>query len=455
MLWVDATNILQWGPNPPTGIPRVEASIAREVLARHSAEIGLFAFDLGSRRFRMLREAEKEFVRSSIRLEQLLQVEAARSTSWMARFRNALSVYRPIATCAGREAYRAIAQYLTLSPERAGLAYQLVRLLARLCFTCLRARQRLLQAVSGTVEADPLESGENNCLLSVNTVSLVSKHYQPERIKALLSLLIYDTIPLDYPDLAVPGHHSRFEKYFRFGVARASRLICISEATRRSVLHWCRDDPEASKKAAAADVVRIASSLSETGRTPRPVEELVGRSFVLYCATIEPRKNHLLLLRVWSRLLAKPSAVPLLVFAGRSGWQTETVSQRITDDRRLADAVRVYPSLSDENLQWLNQQALFCVFPSFAEGWGLGASEALDFGTPVLVSDISPLRDATQGLMPAIPPTDDAGWEAMVERLVAEPALLGDLRAAITEKYTRRSLTEFVSELVALVSARP
>jgi glycosyltransferase involved in cell wall biosynthesis len=454
MLWVDATNILQWGPNPPTGIPRVEASIAREVLARHSAEVGLFTFDLGSRRFRMLREGEKEFVRSSIRLEQLLQPEAARSTSSMARLRNALSVYRPIATCAGREAYRAIAQYLTLSPERAGPAYQLVRLLARFWFASLRATHQLHQAAS-TAEADPLENGESNCLLSVNTVSLVSKHYQPERIKARLSLLIYDTIPLDFPDLAAPGHHSRFDKYFRFGVAHASRLICISEATRRSVLHWCRDDREASKKAATADVVRIASSLSEAGRTPRPVEELVGRSFVLYCATIEPRKNHLLLLSVWSRLLARPSAVPLLVFAGRWGWQTEAVAQRLTDDRHLADAVRVYPSLSDENLQWLNQQALFCVFPSFAEGWGLGASEALDFGTPILVSDISPLRDATQGLMPAIPPTDAVAWEAIIERLIAEPALLRDLRAAIIEKYTRRSLADFVAELVNLLSGDP
>src|SRR5262249_212606 len=160
------------------------------------------------------------------------------------------------------------------------------------------------------------------------------------------------------------------------------------------------------------------------GRTPRPVEELVGRSFVLYCATIEPRKNHLLLLSVWSRLLAKPAAVPLLVFAGRWGWQTEAVAQRITDDRRRAAPGPVDASLSEEKRQWLNQHALFCVFPSLAEGWGLGASEALDFGTPILVSDISPLRDAPQGLMPAIPPTDAAAWEAIVERLIAEPALL-------------------------------
>ena len=63
LIFVDATNILLWGPNPPTGIPRVEASLVREVLARHADAIELFTFDPTLRRCRPLHEEEKSFIR--------------------------------------------------------------------------------------------------------------------------------------------------------------------------------------------------------------------------------------------------------------------------------------------------------------------------------------------------------------------------------------------------------
>src|SRR5260221_514989 len=180
-----------------------------------------------------------------------------------------------------------------------------------------------------------------------------------------------------------------------------------------------------------ARAVHSASSFAGRPTEPIPVEELVGRSFVLYCATIEPRKNHALLLRLWSRLLTRCGEVPLLVFVGRWGWRTDAVRRQIADDARLAAIVKVYPSLSDDRLQWLYRKAMFCVFASIIEGWGLGASEALDFGTPGVISDIRPLREATQTVMPAIPPANEDLWEETVARLIAEPDALQVLRREI------------------------
>jgi glycosyltransferase involved in cell wall biosynthesis len=117
--------------------------------------------------------------------------------------------------------------------------------------------------------------------------------------------------------------------------------------------------------------------------------------------------------------------------------------------------VKIYPSLSDDRLRWLYREALFCVFPSVAEGWGLGASEALDFGTPVVVSDIPPLREATQGLMPAISPDDEDGWEETLARLIAQPDAVQALRKSIGEKYRRRHVADFVADVVRLLSLPP
>ena len=71
---------------------------------------------------------------------------------------------------------------------------------------------------------------------------------------------------------------------------------------------------------------------------------------------------------------------------------------------QLADHVVFLGSVSDDELIDLYRSAIFSVFPSFLEGWGLGASESLDFGLPVVVSTADALREATRDLMPAIDP---------------------------------------------------
>jgi glycosyltransferase involved in cell wall biosynthesis len=458
VLFVDATNVMLWGANPPTGIPRVEAGLVREILSTHPASVGLFAFDPTLRRCRSLNEKEKSFVREWLGLSRLMDADTARRIGALARFGNVFQVYSSVAACAGREAHRAIAQYLSASPERSGVVYETTRLAVRLVFGGARLAHRVAHIAATTKDPDPLQTSENSCLISINTCSLIQKHYSAARLKASLSLLVYDTIPLDYPDLAAHGHAARFQKYFCFGAAHARQLLCISEATRLSVIRWCRKDPRLVERAEWTHVVHIASSLSESTSAAEslPTRELVDRAFVLCCATIEPRKNHALLLRIWSRLL-KPQTdpVPLLVFVGRWGWRTEAIRQQISEDPRLASMVRVYTSVSDDRLRWLYRTARFCVFPSIAEGWGLGASEALDFGTPVVISDIPPLREATQGLMPAIPIEDEDLWEKTVRRLIAVPADIIALQKSIAENYRRRQVTEFATDILRLLGTPP
>jgi len=79
--------------------------------------------------------------------------------------------------------------------------------------------------------------------------------------------------------------------------------------------------------------------------------------------------------------------VLILVFAGGWGWGTETVELLVQRNWRLRKHLRVLGQVSDAELIWLYRNALFSVFPSYAEGFGLGAAESLSFGTPVVISD--------------------------------------------------------------------
>ena len=105
--------------------------------------------------------------------------------------------------------------------------------------------------------------------------------------------------------------------------------------------------------------------------------------------TIEPRKNHALLLDVWEKL--GPDA-PMLLICGGRGWNNSEVFVRL-DALGPHARVRELPGLSDGALAALVEGAEALLFPSHADGFGLPAIEALLLGTQVVCADIATFRE--------------------------------------------------------------
>ena len=449
---LDATALLKWGPNVPTGIPRVEASLVAEAIRAPGPTPALFAFDPGLRRCRLLTAEERLFVERCVAAVDASGTGGGPAQGFAARFREVISLYRLDLFCAGREIHRAIAQYLIGADGREGATYKIVKTLVRGAFAMTRLWRWALRR-DNTAAPDPLADPANSCLISINTCSALYRHYPEAAVRCRLMLLVYDTTPLDYPDLAAEGHAERFARYFRFGISTASDVVSISAATMASVRAWAtRLGIDTAGKRFHA--VALASSLSDDRVRSEPVPEFADRTYVLYCATLEPRKNHSVLLKAWSELIAQSgrAEMPLLVLVGRWGWRIEATRRMLADDPRLAGTVRVLSFVPDRQLKWLYEHALFTVFPSIAEGWGLGATESLDLGTPVLIADIAALHEATQGLMPAIAPADTAGWHDRIAELIREPALRLGLRETIATGYRRRSFTDVFGEVMSIAA---
>ena len=124
-------------------------------------------------------------------------------------------------------------------------------------------------------------------------------------------------------------------------------------------------------------------------------------SYVLFVSTLEPRKNHALLVRVWRRLEDEirsgrrtAASVPTLVFAGRVGWLVSDLLQQLDNMRWLGGRVRLIKDPSDEELRALYAGCLFTLFPSWFEGWGLPVTESLALGKPCLAADATALPEA-------------------------------------------------------------
>jgi glycosyltransferase involved in cell wall biosynthesis len=211
-------------------------------------------------------------------------------------------------------------------------------------------------------------------------------------------------------------------------IALAKSLVCVSNATAAAVEAALGSIRRPVPPLVVAPPAGLAAMPGPVDRPPPGIDR--RRPFVLYCSTIEIRKNHIMLLTLWDRLRQSLPAerLPLLVLVGRWGWYADAARLMLERNWRLAPHVRVLEELRDESLLWLYRNARFTVFPSFTEGFGLPVAESLSVGTPVVVSDHPALIEASEGLMPAIDPYDLPAWRREVASLSSDDERLGTLR---------------------------
>jgi len=127
--------------------------------------------------------------------------------------------------------------------------------------------------------------------------------------------------------------------------------------------------------------------------------------------TLEARKNHLLMLRLWQRLVATdPAMAPRLLLIGRRGWENQAVFNLLDRCPELRGHVRECPGLNDAQVQALLRGARALLNPSFAEGYGLPVAEALALGVPVLASDLPAHREVAGTAAEFLDPLDGPAW---------------------------------------------
>lgn len=247
--------------------------------------------------------------------------------------------------------------------------------------------------------------------------------------------LVHDLIPANYPEYARPSSAASHVARVNTFAALADGIIVNSIATAADLAPHLRRS--------VSDIPVLAAPLGvdaprTDGNFPRPA----GPYFICL-GTIEPRKNHLLLLHIWRDLAQRMGTeTPKLLLIGRRGWENENIIDMLERCPALTGVVREYADLPDDAVAGLLQGARALLFPSFAEGYGLPLAEALALGVPAICSDLPALREVGGDAPDYLSPLDGLGWRHFILGFAEEDSRLREKQLQRLAQWSRPSWSQ-------------
>jgi glycosyltransferase involved in cell wall biosynthesis len=248
-------------------------------------------------------------------------------------------------------------------------------------------------------------------------------------------ITIHDLTYKRFPELLQKETLDNLERQMKREVAQADAIVCVSESTRRDLLHFYDVDPS-----------RAFAILSGISPPPAyaPVEGLPSR-YILFVSTIEPRKNLGVLLDAYERVRVAHPDVSLVV-VGKIGWKSKELIPRL---RRPGIVHLDY--LDPARLASVYRDATAFVMPSIYEGFGFPLLEAMTHGVPSIAARSSSLPEIGGDAALYFEPNDAEALEAQLIRVLDDGALRSDLAARGRGQAARFSWSRAAEKTLAVL----
>ncbi|MCD4737647.1 MAG: glycosyltransferase family 4 protein [Anaerolineae bacterium] len=270
-------------------------------------------------------------------------------------------------------------------------------------------------------------------------------------------ITVHDLTFLHYPQYLTAESRRYYNKQIAWAVARADAIIADSHATQCD-LEQLLDVP-----AARVTVIHLAAERVFRPWPPTEVKLALARhglepGYLLFVGTWEPRKNLPALLQALALLHAGGDSCRLII-AGRPGWLYAEIFA-LVEQLGLEQWVHFLADVSLSDLIALYNGAALLALPSFYEGFGLPALEAMQCGTPTVVADRASLPEVVGEAGLLIDPESPETLAAACRRLLRDKGLRARLRedgfrqaAQFTWEATARQTLAVYEEVVSSVSS--
>ena len=276
---------------------------------------------------------------------------------------------------------------------------------------------------------------------------------------------IYDLSFVHYPQLFNVANRTYLTWAVRNAVNRANRITVISESTKRDLVKvfgaspdkihvvYCGSDP-------AFKPIHVIARSEATKQSPPNNSETASLTnasrsiakttpFILHVGTIEPRKNHVRLVRAFAKAKREYKLPHKLVLIGARGWMYEQVDAVIEQENMKNEIIFAGYVPQNELPLWHRSADLF-VYPSLYEGFGLPALEAMASGTPVITSNASSLPEVVGDAAIQVAPEDENAIAQAIGYVLTTPGLREQMSLRGIEQATKFSWARAARETVAV-----
>jgi glycosyltransferase involved in cell wall biosynthesis len=264
-------------------------------------------------------------------------------------------------------------------------------------------------------------------------------HYTlPFRLSAPGVVTFHDPTFFTNPELHERTKVTYFTRMARLGLARATRVITVSEYARLAAIQQGGGRPD------RVNVVHLGVDHGRYGPSgDTAVDERlrgrlrVERPYLLWLGTVEPRKDLPSLVMALASLV-REGATQSLVIAGQRGWGSSEL-ERAIEGSGIAERILPVGYVSEDEKIALYRGADALVYPSIAEGFGLPVLEAMACGCPVITTTGSAPEEIGGEAVELVPPRDPEQLRVAIERVLGDPHRRVWLRQAGLERARRFS----------------
>lgn len=238
--------------------------------------------------------------------------------------------------------------------------------------------------------------------------------------------------------------------FFRRSAINADVITTVSNHSGKSIQKYLAPSQNIS-------IVENAVSLRYFEEYDKPAAKNWIRSkygigkFILYVSRIEPRKNHLLILKAWKELQLYEKGYHL-VFLGRESIKVKQLNHLLkTVDPEIRKNIFFLSDINDEELLQFYRAAELFVYPSKAEGFGIPPLEAAAMRIPVLCANASSMEEFSFFGQNHVNPHDAELFKKRVKELTTkkcDETFLRNISEKIKERYSWKNSAEKLYQLI-------
>jgi glycosyltransferase involved in cell wall biosynthesis len=263
-------------------------------------------------------------------------------------------------------------------------------------------------------------------------------------------MIVHDIVPKLFPEYRDNSRQAFYWKMVERGIKTANHIIAISKNTKNDLVRELKI-PEEKISVAYLDVAPQFNILPSEQTVDYTLKKYgLKKDYIYHGGGLEVRKNAETLLWAYARLVSGNFEIPNLVISGKifpKENKLATDVERLIKELRLQEKVKLLGFVPDEDLPALYRGAIFFVYPSLYEGFGLPVLEALRMGVPVLTSNVSALPEAGGEAVLYADPHNVEELTSQMEQLLTNETLRASLISQSAVQAVQFSWDKFVRKV--------